>query len=41
MSLLTALTRNFAETSADAADPRLRTRIYALSRETVWITASI
>jgi uncharacterized protein (DUF1499 family) len=39
MSLLTALTRNIAETSADAEDPRLRTRLYALSRETVWITA--
>jgi uncharacterized protein (DUF1499 family) len=38
MSLLTALTRNVAETSADAEDPRLRTRFYALSRETVWIT---
>jgi uncharacterized protein (DUF1499 family) len=36
MSLLTALTRNVAETSPNAADPRLRTRLYALSRETVW-----
>jgi uncharacterized protein (DUF1499 family) len=38
MSLLTALTRNIAETSANAEDPRLRTRLYSLSRETVWIT---
>jgi uncharacterized protein (DUF1499 family) len=38
MSLLTALTRNVAETSPNAEDPRLRTRLYALSRETVWIT---
>lgn len=36
MSLLTALTRNVAETSPRAEDPRLRTRFYALSRETVW-----
>jgi uncharacterized protein (DUF1499 family) len=36
MSLLTALTRNVAETSPNAEDPRLRTRLYPLSRETVW-----
>ncbi|HEX8701312.1 MAG TPA: DUF1499 domain-containing protein [Myxococcaceae bacterium] len=36
MSLLTALTRNIAQTSPSAEDPRLRTRFYALSRETVW-----
>lgn len=38
MSLLTALTRNIAETSQSAEDPRLRTRLYSLSRETVWTT---
>ena len=38
MSLLTALTRNVAETSPNAEDPRLRTRLYALSRDTVWTT---
>jgi uncharacterized protein (DUF1499 family) len=36
MSLLIALTRNVAKTSQTAEDPRLRTRLYALSRETVW-----
>lgn len=36
MSFLTALTRNVAQTSQSAEDPRLRTRLYALSRETVW-----
>lgn len=36
MSLLTALTRNVAETSPNAEDPRLKTRHYALSKETVW-----
>jgi len=36
MSFLTALIRNVAETSPNAEDPRLRTRLYALSRETVW-----
>lgn len=36
MSLWTALTRNVAETSPNAEDPRLRTRLYSLSRETVW-----
>ena len=36
MSLLTALTRNVAETSRNHEDPRLRTRFYPLSRETVW-----
>ncbi|WP_224242112.1 DUF1499 domain-containing protein [Hyalangium gracile] len=38
MSLLTALTRNVAETSPQHEDPRLRTRSYPLSRETVWST---
>lgn len=38
MSLLTALTRNVAETTPRAEDPRLRTRSYALSRDTVWST---
>jgi uncharacterized protein (DUF1499 family) len=38
MSLLSALTRNIAETSQSAEDPRLRTRLYSLSRETVWTT---
>ncbi len=38
MSLLIALTRNIAETSPSAEEPRLRTRFYALSRETVWTT---
>jgi uncharacterized protein (DUF1499 family) len=38
MSLLIALTRNVAETSPTAKDPRLRTRHYSLSRETVWNT---
>ena len=38
MSLLIALTRNIAQTSQNAEDPRLRTRLYALSRETVWTT---
>lgn len=38
MSLLTALTRNIAQTSQSAEDPRLRTRLYSLSRETVWTT---
>lgn len=36
MSLLTALTRNIAETSPTAEDPHLRTRFYPLSHETVW-----
>jgi uncharacterized protein (DUF1499 family) len=36
MSFLTALTRNVAETSPNHEDPRLRTRLYALSKETVW-----
>lgn len=38
MSLLIALTRNIAETSQNAEDSRLRTRLYPLSRETVWTT---
>lgn len=38
MSLLTALLHNVAETSPEAEDPRLRTRYYSLSRETVWTT---
>lgn len=38
MSLLTALLWNVAETSPTATDPRLRTRHYSLSRETVWTT---
>jgi len=38
MSLLIALTRNIAQTSQNAEDPRLRTRLYPLSRETVWTT---
>ena len=35
MSFLTALTRNVAETSPNHEDPRLRTRFYPLSQETV------
>jgi len=38
MSLFIALSRNVAETSPTAEDPRLRTRLYSLSRETVWNT---
>jgi uncharacterized protein (DUF1499 family) len=36
MQLLAALLRNVAETKPNAADPRLRTRLYPLSQETVW-----
>ncbi|MDY7226610.1 DUF1499 domain-containing protein [Hyalangium rubrum] len=41
MSRLTSLTQNVAETSPNAEDPRLRTRFYALSRETVWNTVYV
>lgn len=36
MQLLAAFIRNAAETEPNAADPRLRTRFYPLSLETVW-----
>lgn len=36
MQLLTALLHNVAETKPNATDPRLRTRLYPLSLETVW-----
>lgn len=36
MQLLDALLRNAAETQPNAPDPRLRTRLYPLSLETVW-----
>ena len=36
MHLLSALIRNVAETRPNANDPRLRTRLYPLSLETVW-----
>lgn len=36
MQLFSALLRNVAETRPNAADPRLRTRLYPLSLETVW-----
>lgn len=34
--LLHALTRNRARTTADAPDPRLRTRVYPVPREAAW-----
>jgi len=37
--LVRALTANVAETSADAEDPRLRGRTYAIPFEDVWRTA--
>lgn len=39
MSLFAALTRNRARTSPEAADPRLRTRRYAVPYRAVWEAA--
>lgn len=36
MSLISALTRNVAQTAPSATDARLRTRHYPLALETVW-----
>ena len=37
--IVRALTRNVAETSTDADDPRLRTRTYGISFDDVWYAA--